>query len=344
MPSISTRTTSPTLSRPSGNGWRTAPTPAGVPVAITSPGSSVNASDRCATCSKQSKIISPVLPSWRSSPLTQVLMREVVRVAELVGGDEPGPERAVGVEGLAHRHGRRAQLPVAHGDVVGDRVAGDHLVRALVAARGGSACRSRRPARPRSRAGSRRAACGRRRPGPTTQVTCLLKNTGNSGASMPDLGDVVGVVEPDGQELARPDRAPAGGPRRADGARRVVAVDDVHRPRRSRGAARASASNRQSFMTSPGSRPAPARGRSRRPSPWRGSPRRPCPSAWSAATCSGSTNCADRVGLELLGGPHPLLRLRPVAEVVDLQLDVVAVRVGVVVGERHAVVQAAAPA
>jgi hypothetical protein len=29
-----------------GNGWRTAPIPAGVPVAMTSPGSSVNASDR----------------------------------------------------------------------------------------------------------------------------------------------------------------------------------------------------------------------------------------------------------------------------------------------------------
>ena len=44
MPSISTRTMSPTFSSPSGNGWRTAPIPAGVPVAITSPGSSVNAS------------------------------------------------------------------------------------------------------------------------------------------------------------------------------------------------------------------------------------------------------------------------------------------------------------
>ena len=43
IPSISTRTTSPTFSSPSGNGWRTAPMPAGVPVAITSPGSSVNA-------------------------------------------------------------------------------------------------------------------------------------------------------------------------------------------------------------------------------------------------------------------------------------------------------------
>ena len=50
MPSITTRTTSPTFSSPSGNGWRTAPIPAGVPVAMTSPGSSVKASERCATC------------------------------------------------------------------------------------------------------------------------------------------------------------------------------------------------------------------------------------------------------------------------------------------------------
>jgi hypothetical protein len=37
------------LSRPSGNGWRTAPIPAGVSVAITSPGSSVYA----ATCQRR---------------------------------------------------------------------------------------------------------------------------------------------------------------------------------------------------------------------------------------------------------------------------------------------------
>ena len=46
------------------------PTPAGVPVAITSPGSRVNASERWATCWKQSKTISAVLASWRSSPST----------------------------------------------------------------------------------------------------------------------------------------------------------------------------------------------------------------------------------------------------------------------------------
>ena len=63
--------------------------------------------------------------------------------------------------------------------------------------------------------------------GPTTHVTCLLKNTGNCGASMPRLGDVVGVVEPDGQELAR-----LHGSQQAHLLQRmalvgVVAVDDV---------------------------------------------------------------------------------------------------------------------
>src|SRR6185503_3701935 len=56
---------------------------------------------------------------------------EVVRVAELVRGDQPRSKGAVSVEGLAHRHRRRTQLPVAHREIVGDRVAGDHLVRPL---------------------------------------------------------------------------------------------------------------------------------------------------------------------------------------------------------------------
>src|SRR5881394_421500 len=46
MPSISTRTVSPTWSRFSRTGWRPRPTPDGVPVAITSPGSRVKASER----------------------------------------------------------------------------------------------------------------------------------------------------------------------------------------------------------------------------------------------------------------------------------------------------------
>ena len=91
--------------------------------------------------------------------------REVVRVTELVLGDDPRPERPVGVERLAHRHRRRPHLPVAYRQIVGDRVAGDHFAGAFRRVRGDSGCRSRSPARLRSRAGSRRAACVPRHPG-----------------------------------------------------------------------------------------------------------------------------------------------------------------------------------
>ena len=67
-PSISTRTRSPGFSH--GRPSIAAAIPDGVPVAITSPGSSVHACERISTCRKQSKISWPVLDCWRSSPLT----------------------------------------------------------------------------------------------------------------------------------------------------------------------------------------------------------------------------------------------------------------------------------
>ena len=152
--------------------------------------------------------------------------REVVRIAELLGRDQPRPERAVRVERLAHRHGRRAHLPIAHGDVVGDRVAGDHLVSAL----------ERNVPTPRA--------------DHDRQLTLIVEQvrdarhvdavvwTDHAGDLLVEedrelrrlharLGDVVGVVQPDGQELPRPDRREQAdlvegillGP--------VVAVDDV---------------------------------------------------------------------------------------------------------------------
>ena len=54
----------------------------------------------------------------------------------------------------------------------------------------------------------------------------------------------------------------------------------------------------------------------------------------------GVDELADRVLVELRALAHERARLRPVAEVVDLQLDVVAVRVAVVVRERHPVIEA----
>ena len=71
------------------------------------------------------KIRSRVEPSWRSSPLTQVRSDRSLRVGELVGGGDPRPPRAGGVEALGPRPLRLAALEVAGADVVGDRVAGD---------------------------------------------------------------------------------------------------------------------------------------------------------------------------------------------------------------------------
>jgi len=56
---------------------------------------------------------------------------QAVRVADLVGGGDPGADRPMRVERLAHRPGRDAELPVAHGHVVHHQVAGDHLARLL---------------------------------------------------------------------------------------------------------------------------------------------------------------------------------------------------------------------
>ena len=49
-----------------------APTPAGVPVASTMPGSRVATVDRWAIIWAMVKIMSAVVPSWRNSPLTRV--------------------------------------------------------------------------------------------------------------------------------------------------------------------------------------------------------------------------------------------------------------------------------
>ena len=63
--------------------------------------------------------------------------------------------------------------------------------------------------------------------GPTTQVICLLKKTGNCRRLHARLGDVIGVVQPDRQELPRqhgrqqPDRL------QRMALLRVVAIDDV---------------------------------------------------------------------------------------------------------------------
>ena len=69
MPSIDTVTTSPSAS--STGGSRKIPTPPGVPVAITSPGSSVNAIEQWLMIAATPKYICAVLACCRTSPLTR---------------------------------------------------------------------------------------------------------------------------------------------------------------------------------------------------------------------------------------------------------------------------------
>src|SRR5262252_9601970 len=68
-PSIPSVTTSPAL-RNFGSGFMPSPTPGGVPVVMTSPGSSTKNCEQYQTRCLQSKIMVLVLPRWRLSPLT----------------------------------------------------------------------------------------------------------------------------------------------------------------------------------------------------------------------------------------------------------------------------------
>ncbi len=80
--------------------------------------------------------------------------------------------------------------------------------------------------------------------------------------------------------------------------------------------------------------------RTRRPSRARGCARSDSPAGGGVGDLGGVDEHADRVLVEDLAGAHVLAGLGPVTEVVDLQLDEVAVGVLVVVGERHPVVEA----
>ena len=103
-------------SRSTSSPTASGPTPAGVPVRITSPGSSVIAWLTCDTSSSTPRIICEVRPACSSSPLTVVVHGEVGRVE--VGGD-PRAERAEGVEALGPAPLLLGALQVAGRDVVG---------------------------------------------------------------------------------------------------------------------------------------------------------------------------------------------------------------------------------
>src|SRR3984885_11513707 len=68
-PSMPSVTTSPAL-RNIGSGFMPSPTPGGVPVMMTSPGSMTKYCEQVQTICRQSKIMVEVLPRWRFSPLT----------------------------------------------------------------------------------------------------------------------------------------------------------------------------------------------------------------------------------------------------------------------------------
>ena len=75
------------------------------------------------------KYICDVDASWRTSSPTRQEMREVLRIAELVGRHEHRPHRAERVERLAAHPLSVAELEVAGGDVVDARVAEDVVER-----------------------------------------------------------------------------------------------------------------------------------------------------------------------------------------------------------------------
>ena len=149
--------------RPEADG--PAPTPAGVPVEITSPGSSVNAVDRCSIICQQSKIMSAVGAVLAQLAVDGGADAQAVGIVELVVGHHPRPDRPVGVPRLAHGERGGPVLPVAHADVVDDHPTGDDLAGPVARGRADTAARSRCRARPRSRPARTRGAPRSARPG-----------------------------------------------------------------------------------------------------------------------------------------------------------------------------------
>ena len=113
---MSTTTSSP--SRRNRGGSRKTPTPPGVPVAMTSPGSRVMNREQKAMRLGTSWTISDVLASWMTSPLTRQRMRSAPGIRQLVGGHDPRSDRAERVEALAAHPLAVAELQVACRDVI----------------------------------------------------------------------------------------------------------------------------------------------------------------------------------------------------------------------------------
>ena len=125
--STSTSTTSPCLSERFGS--MNSPTPQGVPVRITSPGSSVK------RVRAEADQLGDAEDHLRGVGVLQQLavdLRGHAQVLRVVDLDELGPERAEGVQALGAHPLDVGELQVARGDVVGDRVAADVGERVLL--------------------------------------------------------------------------------------------------------------------------------------------------------------------------------------------------------------------
>ena len=110
-------------------GVRDVPTPAGVPVATMSPGSSVITADSSATSRGMPNTSCDVDESCSVSPSIEQRMRSACGSGISSRVTSERTARAVRVEHFAERPLRRAHLVVAHADVVEARVARDHAVR-----------------------------------------------------------------------------------------------------------------------------------------------------------------------------------------------------------------------
>ena len=236
MPSISQRTRSPGWRKTGGS--RKTPTPAGVPVAMRSPGSRVIdrlmysissatpqiMSDGVAVLHQDARGRRPA-PDPGIDPRAQA---EGLRVRDLVGGDEDRAHRqervgALGaqplaVADLALGEGRRDALPVAGADVVDDHVARDVVERLGRATRAWAVVPMTTPS---STSRSRAVVPSGRTIGSPSAMTALAnfeKRSGRVGECPAALGGMLPVVEPDADDLARD------GERRDDARRRRAAI------------------------------------------------------------------------------------------------------------------------
>ena len=87
------------------------------------------------------KIMSAVLEFWRSSPLTQVVDPQLLRVADLVRRDQVRTDRQELVHRLAEQPLAGPGLQIAHADVVRGAVAVDVVERVGLADVASRSCR-----------------------------------------------------------------------------------------------------------------------------------------------------------------------------------------------------------